>query len=96
MINAKKEFEVKQEIEKVKGDIRRVYFICPYCGEKYIAYYLSNKIEHKQEKIKKLALKLNKYFKGAEKGEKYLAEYEDLRKGIKLDMQELKERFKED
>ncbi|XZJ40573.1 hypothetical protein ACSXCW_02705 [Clostridium perfringens] len=92
----KKEFEVRQEIEKVKGDIRRVYFICPSCGEKYIAYYLSNKIEHKQEKIKKLVLKLNKYFKGTEKGEKYLVEYEDLRKEIKLDMQELKERFKEE
>ena len=91
----KKEFEIKQEIEKVKGDIRRVYFVCPNCHKKYTAYYLSNKIEQKQEKIKKLVIKLNKYFKGTDKGEKYLAEYEVLNKEIKIDMQNLKERFKE-
>lgn len=90
------EFEIETKIEKVKGDIRKAYFVCPKCSKKYIAYYLSSKIEQKQEKIKKLVLKLNKYFKGTEKGEKYLAEYEALKKEIKVDMQELKERFKED
>lgn len=91
----KQEFEVKQSIEKVKGDIRRIYFICPNCDKKYIAYYLSNKIEQKQEKIRKLIVKINKHFKGTHAGEKYLAEYESLNKEIKKDMQELKNRFEE-
>lgn len=90
----KKEFEINQEVEKVKGDIRRVYFVCPNCGKKYIAYYISNKIEQKQEKINKLVLKLNKYFIGTEKGDKYLEAYESLKIEIKEDMQNLKERFK--
>ncbi len=89
----KKEFEIKAQTEKVKGDIRRVYFICPHCGKKYISYYLNSKIEQKQEKINKLLVKLNKYFRGTEKGNKYLEEYEALKKEIKSDMQELKERF---
>lgn len=92
----KEEFEVKQEIEKVKGDIRRVCFICPNCGKKYIAYYLNSKIEQKQEKINKLIVKLNTYFRGTEKGEKYLKEYEALKKEIKSDMQRLRKRFEED
>ncbi|MCR6515306.1 hypothetical protein M4I33_10545 [Clostridium sp. LY3-2] len=87
------EFEPKQEIEKVKGDIRRVYFICPNCGKKYIAYYLSSKIEQKQDKIRKLIVKLNTYFKGTDKGKVYLKEYESLNKEIKEDMQNLRKRF---
>ncbi|MGL4572007.1 MAG: hypothetical protein ACRCVJ_13185 [Clostridium sp.] len=87
------EFEPKQEIEKVNGDIRRVYFICPNCGEKYIAYYLSSKVEQKQDKIRKLIVKLNTYFKGTDKGEMYLEEYDSLNKEIKEDMQNLRKRF---
>lgn len=69
----KEEFEIKQQIEKVKNDVRRVYFIYPKCGYKYIAYYLNSKIEKLQEKSRKLYIKMtdinltkkkyNEYFK---------------------------------
>lgn len=91
----KKDFEAKQEVENVKGDIRRIYFICPHCNKKYIAYYLSNKTEQKQEKLNKLVAKLNIYFKGTEKGDKYLVEYENLNKEIKTDMQNLRMKYEE-
>lgn len=91
----KKEFEIKQQIEKVKGDIRRVYFICPHCNKKYISYYVNSKIEQKQEKVRKIAKKLSKYVKGTPNGDKYWKLYEDLKKAIKKDMDLLKERFKE-
>lgn len=89
----KKEFEINQQVERVKGDIRRVYFICPHCKFKYISYYLNSKIEQKQEKIRKIANKLSKYVKGTPNGDKYWKLYEGLKKEIKKDMDILKERF---
>ncbi|HAT4306259.1 TPA: transglycosylase [Clostridium perfringens] len=90
-----KEFEPEQKVEKVKGDIRRVYFTCPHCGEKYTAYYLSSKIETMQKRIQKLIVKLKTYFKGTEKGDKYLAQYEELNKEIKNEMIRLRMKFED-
>lgn len=50
----KEVFERKIEVEKVKGDIERTFFVCPNCKEKYTAFLTNEKIRNKQEKIKKL------------------------------------------
>lgn len=91
----KKDFEVEQQIERVKDDIRRVYFICPHCNKKYIAYYLTNKIENKQAKANKLIKKMKKYYLQTEEHTKYFNQYQELTKEIKNEMQRLKEIFKE-
>lgn len=60
----KESFERKIEVEKVKGDIERTFFICPNCKEKYIAFLTNEKIRNKQEKIKKLWFKFSRNAKG--------------------------------
>lgn len=89
----KKEFRVKQEVEKIQGDIRRVYFICSHCNKRYTAYYLNDKIENKQLKANKLIRKMEKYYLNTAEHNKYLKIYKDLAKEIKTDMQNLRKRF---
>ncbi len=52
----KESFERKIEVEKVKGDIERTFFICPNCKEKYTAFLTNEKIRNKQDMIEKLWL----------------------------------------
>ncbi|WP_338627620.1 hypothetical protein QJR52_06980 [Clostridium baratii] len=89
----RREFNINVKIEKIKGDVRRLFFKCPFCGEEYTAYFTNRKIEQKQEKIKKLTSKLNKAMEGSEKRKKYLAEYEKLQAEIKKDMEDLKSKY---
>ncbi|XZL50383.1 hypothetical protein ACSXBO_07355 [Clostridium perfringens] len=65
----KEEFIIELKMENIKGDIRRVYFICPKCGEKYTCYYLTNRIENMQKNTKKL---LEKFLEGKGRYEEYL------------------------
>lgn len=66
----KAEFIIElMKVENIKGDIRRVYFVCPKCGEKYTCYYLTNRIENMQKNTKKL---LEKFLKGKGGYEEYL------------------------
>lgn len=53
----KEGFERKIEVEKVKGDIERTFFICPNCKEKYTAFLTNERIRNKQDMIEKLWLK---------------------------------------
>lgn len=88
--SCKEDFEVKQQVEKVKGDIRRVFFKCPSCGHKYIAYYLSNRIENMQKKTNKL---LNIWKSTAGTNEKNKERYDKYLKSkaeTKEEMQRLK------
>jgi DNA-directed RNA polymerase subunit RPC12/RpoP len=88
-----KEFEMKQESERVEKDIRRIYFVCPHCSKKYIAYYLNSKIEQKQDKIRKISSKLNSCISKLAKADNLKNEFETLKKEIKYDMQKLKEQY---
>lgn len=92
----RREFNVNVKIKKIKGDVRKVFFKCPFCGEEYTAYFTNRKIEQKQEKIKKITSKLNKTMEGTEKRKKYLVEYEKLQAEIKRDMEELKNKHEGD
>lgn len=56
----KEVFESKIEVEKVKGDIERTFFICPNCKEKYTAFLTNEKIRNKQDIIKKLCFEFNR------------------------------------
>ncbi|MGU8655191.1 hypothetical protein ACV3RG_15925 [Clostridium perfringens] len=56
----KESFERKIEVEKVKGDIERTFFICPNCKEKYTAFLTNEKIRNKQEIIKNLWFKFSR------------------------------------
>lgn len=90
------EFEPKQEIEKVKGDIRRVYFICPNCGKKYIAYYLSSRIEKMQERTTKL---FNRWRETVGTNQKNKERYDRAirsQQETKAEMQRLRKRFEEE
>lgn len=90
------EFEPKQDIEKVKGDIRRVYFICPNCGEKYIAYYLNSKIEKMQERTTKLFKRWRETCGTNEKNKERYDRAIKSQQETKSEMQRLRKRFEED
>ncbi|MGG5463506.1 hypothetical protein [Clostridium sp. B9] len=91
----KEEFEVKQQIEKVEKDIRRVYFICPSCGQKYIAYYLSNRIENMQKRTNKLLEKWKTTPGTNEKNKERYDKWLKSKEETKAEMQRLKEKYKE-
>lgn len=91
-----KEFELKQEIEKVKGDIRRVYFICPNCGKKYTAYYLSSRIEKMQERTNKLYRRWKETPGTNQKNKERHDRAVKSQQETKAEMQRLRKRFEED
>lgn len=91
----KNDFEIKVETERVKDDVKRIFFICPYCKAKYISFYLNSRIEGKQEKIRKIVdkIKKNKNSFDIDKGKKLLKQYEELKKEIGSDMKILREKI---
>lgn len=91
----KEEFEVKQQVEKVKGDIRRVFFKCPSCGHKYIAYYLSNRIENMQKRTNKLLERWKQTPGTNEKNKERYDKWLKSKEETKAEMQRLKEKYKE-
>lgn len=90
----KKDFEMNVLTETVKGDIERVYFICPYCNEKYISFYLNSKIKKKQCEIRKITEQL-KMVNSIGTKLKLQKRFKQLNNEIGTHMKELKERFKE-
>ncbi|MEG2460861.1 MAG: hypothetical protein RSB87_07110, partial [Clostridia bacterium] len=90
------EFEPKQEIEKVKGDIRRFYFICPNCSKKYITYYLSSRIEKMQEKTIKLFKRWRETDGTNQKNKERYDRAVKSQQETKIEMQKLRKRFEEE
>lgn len=91
-----KKFKPEQKVEKVKGDIRRAYFICPSCGKKYIAYYLSSKIEKMQERTTKLYKKWRETDGTASKNKERYDRAVKSQQETKAEMQRLRKRFEEE
>jgi transcription initiation factor IIE alpha subunit len=57
--NCKKKFEIKELKKcKVKNDIEKVYFVCPYCGAEYRSFYTNRKSRKIQYEINKLREKI--------------------------------------
>lgn len=48
----KKDFIIKPKIKKHKEDIEELYFKCPYCKERYAAFYIDKEGKELQKKIK--------------------------------------------
>ena len=88
----KESFERKIEVEKVKGDIERAFFICPNCKEKYIAFLTNEKIRNKQEKIKKLWFKFSRA-KGIGEQVMISKKINKLSEEIKKDMKYLESKY---
>ncbi|MHB9909245.1 hypothetical protein [Clostridium botulinum] len=89
----KNDFEINIKTEKIKGDIERIYFICPHCGENYTSYYLNNRIRTKQEKAREFMSKIKTSINYTERV-KYINKHKKLMNEIKNDMDELKKNLK--
>lgn len=87
-------FEVINKEEKITGNIKRVYFKCKHCGEKYNAYYTDASIRKKQAELNKLRTKA-KRCKGEETYKKLENKFNKLSLEVKQDMQNLRKKFEE-
>lgn len=56
--NCKRDFETNIKIEEHENNVEEVYFDCPYCNERYLAYYTNRSIRDKQKDVKEEQKKL--------------------------------------
>ncbi len=68
----------KFEVAKLDNDIEKIYFVCPHCEKKYIAFYTDKHIRKKQAIIR---------------GLKSPSAIEQLRKEIAKDMKRLRKKM---
>ncbi|MGJ8756256.1 hypothetical protein [Clostridium botulinum] len=84
----------KFELESLKesnreNDVVEIYFICPYCGKKYICCFTNRMIRLKQYKLNKLWEKY-RAAKTSDKQRSIFKAIEKLKAEIKKDMDALK------
>lgn len=91
----KKEFIIEVKTEKLEGNIERVYFTCPHCGEDYTSYYTNVLVQIKQRKVKELADKFEKERgKSPRQAEKTFRQYQKAKEAVGEEMEKLRKRVK--
>lgn len=51
----KYEMRIREQVKNIDGmRITQVYFVCPYCHEKYVIVYKNNKIDVLNKQIKRM------------------------------------------
>lgn len=88
-----KDFDIKVKIEPVINDVKRVFFVCPHCDSKYVAYYIDAQIEKQQNEIRIIQNKISECKIGSKKHEKLCDEFKKLKKDIGLNMEKLKLKY---
>ncbi|MBC8590617.1 hypothetical protein [Wansuia hejianensis] len=88
----KKGFIVEVKSEQLEGNIERVYFTCPHCGEDYTSYYTNVLVQIKQRKVRELAEKFEKE-RNPLKAEKIFKQYQKAKKTVGEEMEKLRKRI---
>lgn len=88
-------FFIDAKVEQLENDVERVYFICPHCKTKFVAYYTNTLIKRKQEKIKLILAEYNAAAANHNRveSERLFAKYDKLHKEIKKDMANLRKKI---
>lgn len=60
--NCTEDFEIKIQEERVKDDVKRMFFTCPHCNEKFVYFYTNTRIETIKKKLNKVKEKGSKVY----------------------------------